>query len=63
MMAAKHTAAADAAPDNRFFEQVLAGLSADFVFKGVYAGPNGRLVVAGNDGVVATQDTEGMVRP
>ena len=51
--------AGDAEPDNRFFEQIVTGLSADFVFKGVYAGPDGRLVVAGNDGVVATQDTEG----
>ena len=49
----------DAEPDERFFEQIVTGLSADFVFKGAYAGPNGRLVVAGNDGVVATQDSEG----
>jgi hypothetical protein len=51
--------AADVVPDERYFEQVVTGLSADFVFKGAYAGPNGRFVAAGNDGVVATQDSEG----
>ena len=48
----------DVAPDNRFFEQLVTGLSADFVFKGVFAAPDGRLVLVGNNGVVATRSPD-----
>ncbi|MDP6942649.1 MAG: hypothetical protein QF464_00745 [Myxococcota bacterium] len=49
---------ADVAPDERYFEQIVTGLSSDFVYKGIFAQPDGRLVLVGNDGVVATRSPD-----
>jgi hypothetical protein len=48
----------DVPPDDRFFQQLGTGLSADFVFKGAFAAPDGRLVLVGNNGVVATRSPD-----
>ena len=44
--------------DERFFAQENTGLSTDYVFKGVWAGANGEMVLVGNAGAIARRSTE-----